>query len=284
MKMMIAAERSTPLPDSVVHGKGWRTVVAGSGGAGKTTLAALLALCAVQQGEHVLAVDADEEGSLAYRLGVPVDRARSLIPLSENVPYLEEKTGLGAGPTGEPILSPEPDVNDVIERWGLPARDRLKLLFLGNAGMPPSGCPSSEYALMAAVWKVLGQPRREVVVIDFGGSRFPQELSGPMITHALILAEPRFDSLRIAEQATMKLLERGVPHLFLVVNGIRSEWDVGKVKEYASGLSCYGHVFSLPFDESIWRSDPDVSGLIEEGTEYMDTIWKIYRTIAETII
>ena len=50
-----------------------KLAIAGKGGAGKTTLAALLARRAVSQGHSVVAVDADPDGNLASALGTPPD-------------------------------------------------------------------------------------------------------------------------------------------------------------------------------------------------------------------
>lgn len=81
---------------SVAHETGLGVAIAGKGSVGKTTLTALLARYAVQEGEWVLAVDADSEVSPASCLGVPTDRA-SIVPLYHNIEYFREKTNVGPG-------------------------------------------------------------------------------------------------------------------------------------------------------------------------------------------
>ncbi len=74
-------------------GGGFRVVVAGKGGVGKTSLTALVARLLSRRGHRVLALDADPQMNLPYALGLPDAQARALVPLSRNQDYVEEKTG-----------------------------------------------------------------------------------------------------------------------------------------------------------------------------------------------
>ena len=79
------------------HGDEFRVVVTGKGGVGKTTLTALLARRLTRHDYRVLALDADPQMNLPYALGLPLDQAAALVPLSENADYVEEKTGARPG-------------------------------------------------------------------------------------------------------------------------------------------------------------------------------------------
>jgi CO dehydrogenase maturation factor len=175
-----------------------------------------------------------------------------------------------------------PDVDDVFERFAIPVRDRLHLLVMGSLETPVSGCRCPEHALITAILRYLAHRNRDAVIIDAGGIHPPEELFGVLFPHALIITEPTFNSLRIAEQVTRQALDREVPHLHLVVNKIRTERDVEKVKEFATGLTCYEHVFSLPYEEGVQYADPDVSGLLGRKTELMEEVWKLYRVLQAT--
>ena len=74
-------------------GSGFRVVVTGKGGVGKTSLSALLARLLAQRSHRVLALDADPQMNLPYAMGIPFEQARALVPLSQNQAYVEEKTG-----------------------------------------------------------------------------------------------------------------------------------------------------------------------------------------------
>ncbi|MDD1679436.1 MAG: AAA family ATPase [Methanomicrobiales archaeon] len=277
---MIAKERSTisPLPSPLAGV--WRAVVMGKGGAGKTTLAALLSLRTAQGGEEVLVIDADSQATLAYCLGVPTQSARSIVPLSRDIHYLNEKIGVRNTATDKATSDIEPNVDDVFERFAIKVRDRLHLLVTGHADPPVSGCLCPEHALITGIFRYLIRRNREVIILDSGDGIPPPEgeISAGFM-YALIVAEPTFGSLRIAELATALSLDLGIPHLYLVVNKIRTERDVSRVKEFATGLACYEQVFSLPYDEKVRQADPDVSGLLGKKTPFMGEIDKIYRTL-----
>ncbi len=276
---MIASERSVPLAVPAVRKDGWKAVLVGKGGAGKTTLAALLSLYAAREGKQVLAVDADPDTDLAYYLGVPIDQAKSLIPLSRNLSFIQEKIGVHAEAVRDPSSIAGLDVSDVLERAAIAVRDRLRLLVTGNVETPVSACRCPEHILISSVFSYLAHLNQDAMIIDAGGNFLPGELFEAPSLHALILARPRFNSLHVAETLTKQLLDQGVPHLYLVVNGIQSERDVSTIKEFTTGLTCYEHVFSLPYNETVRLADPDLSSLIQRGTSFTKEVGKIYRVL-----
>jgi CO dehydrogenase maturation factor len=77
--------------------EGFKVVVTGKGGAGKTTISALLARILARRGYRVLAVDEDPQVNLPNALGLPKEVADKIAPLSRNVDYIEEKTGAQPG-------------------------------------------------------------------------------------------------------------------------------------------------------------------------------------------
>ncbi len=264
----------------MVSATGRTVVLVGSGGSGKTTIAALLARRAAQDGVQVMVVDADPETSLAYRLGVPIDRADSLVPLAENSAYLQEKIEPRTDSAGKQTFTSPPDVNDVIERFSLPVGPHLRLVVLGNVVVPSSECDCAEHILLSAVMRMLVRSRFDLVIIDYGGYKYP-EMFPSMISHGIVLARPTFDSLRIARHFTVQMLEQSVPFLYLVVNGICTERDMTRVKRYTTGLTCYRNVFSLPDDESIQETDPDVSTLLGKNSDLAAQIERLYHAITE---
>jgi len=75
---------------------------------GKSTLAAALAILMAQQGQKVLAVDADPDANLAAALGIPVEKQADIIPISEQVALIEERTGAKVKQYGQIFkLNPE---------------------------------------------------------------------------------------------------------------------------------------------------------------------------------
>ncbi|MCD4663917.1 MAG: AAA family ATPase, partial [Bacteroidales bacterium] len=70
-----------------------KLAISGKGGVGKSTLAAALSLLLARHGRKVLAVDADPDANLAAALGMPQDKKKSIVPISQQAALIEERTG-----------------------------------------------------------------------------------------------------------------------------------------------------------------------------------------------
>ncbi len=247
---------------------------------GKTTLAALLSHLAVDQGLQVLAVDADPQENLAFSLGVPPERAYSITPLSRHERYIREKTGVQPGTGWGQPFTLNPDVSDVVNRFGIRVRAGLNLLVMGSVDRAASGCLCPEHALLASVLRHLKLREEELVILDTqaGVEHFGRALAEGF-QHALIVADPTFNALQVAEQSANLAAELGIPSLHLVVNRVRDEEDVRKIKQVIPDFACFHHVFTLPFAEDVRRSDPDVTPLRSTDTAFLLTVKEILAAI-----
>src|SRR5512138_3810449 len=107
-----------------------KLAIAGKGGVGKTTLAALLAYIYADQGQTVIAIDADPAASLANALGLPLDLAGQAQPIAEMDELIEERTGAKPGTQGG-FFKLNPRVDDIPNRFSVTHRG-VKLLRLGS--------------------------------------------------------------------------------------------------------------------------------------------------------
>ena len=87
-----------------------KIAVAGKGGSGKTTIAGTLARIMAERGQRVVAIDDDSNPNLALTLGAGGTRLELAVP-----------------------------ADDFIERFGVPVRDRLTLLVMGQPAHGGSG-------------------------------------------------------------------------------------------------------------------------------------------------
>jgi energy-coupling factor transporter ATP-binding protein EcfA2 len=119
---------------------GFRAVITGKGGVGKTTLTSCLATALSRNGITVLAVDEDPQMNLPYALGLGVERAAGIVPLNMNKEYIEEKTGINpAKNSWGAMFKLNPDVDDVVERFGMHVADKLNLLVMGTVKQAGEG-------------------------------------------------------------------------------------------------------------------------------------------------
>ena len=110
-----------------------KVAVAGKGGSGKTTIAGTLARVMAERGHRVVAIDDDSNPNLALTIGVDTGAASKFPGLPRDL--LEERTD-GQGVKWLELAVP---AEDFIDRFGVPVRDRLTLLVMGQPNHGGSG-------------------------------------------------------------------------------------------------------------------------------------------------
>lgn len=245
----------------------FRVVLTGKGGVGKTSLTALLARLLARRAYRVLALDADPQMNLPYALGLPHEQARALVPLSHNQDYIEEKTGARPGSGWGLFFRLNPDVDDVVQRFGLVTPDKVRLLVMGDTVQPAAGCLCPENTLLAAVANNLSLRRNEVILLDTqaGVEHFGRALAQGF-RHAVIITDPTFNGVQVALHSARLAAGLGIPTLHLVVNRVRNDKDIDRVTQI---LNCEDHpAFAtqhiLPWDERLLESEPDVGPLLDD--------------------
>lgn len=206
-----------------------RLAVAGKGGAGKTTLSATLCRIAARAGTRVVAVDADANPNLAPALGVSREVAAGLGAVPSSL--VSRRKG------GHGLLEP---VQQVVDQYGVPAPDGVRLLAMGSPQHADEGCLCSAHAVVSALLEDLGGPDR-LVVVDMEAS--PEHLSRGTIRHVdavCLVAEPYYRSLETVRRMAQLVAELPVPRLAVVANKVRGADDEQAVREF-----CERHGFEL---------------------------------------
>jgi CO dehydrogenase maturation factor len=243
----------------------FRVVITGKGGVGKTSLTALLARLLARDAFRVLALDADPQMNLPYALGLPRETARALTPLSENPDYVEEKTGARPGEGWGLFFRLNPDVSDVVDRFGVVAPDNVRLLVMGNTVQPAAGCLCPENSLLAAVANAVSLRRGEVILLDTqaGVEHFGRALAEGF-RHGIMVTDPTFNGVQVALHAARLADALGIPALHLVVNRVRQDRDVDRVEALLAeeGSPAFVSRHFLPYDERLLTTEPDVGPLL----------------------
>ncbi len=245
--------------------EGFRVVVTGKGGAGKTTITAILARLFARKGYKVLAVDEDPQMNLPFALGLPPEEASRIVPLSKNADYIEEKTGARPGEGWGIYLRLSPDVDDVVERFGLTGPDGVRLLVMGTVVQAATGCMCPENALLDAVMDYIILREKEVILMDTqaGMEHFGRAISEGF-SQAVIVTEPSFNSIQVGVYLGKLAKELNIKHIHLVVNKVRKQADVDKVNKWMNSMGKvdFDTVTVLPFDETLLEVEPSIDPII----------------------
>ncbi len=261
--------------------KGFRVVITGKGGAGKTTLTALLAKLLKREGLNVLAVDEDPQINLPYALGIPPEQ--EIVPVSRNIDYVEEKTGARPGEAWGVMLTLNPDVSDVVDRFGLRTQDGINLLVMGSVVQAATGCLCPENALLDAIVRYISLREGEVILMDTqaGVEHFGRALAQGF-SQAIIITEPSFNALQVALHSAKLAGELEIPHIYLAVNKVRTPQDREKIYRLGGErLRQFEEIFFLPYDERVLSTEPDVSPLIGTDSPYVKEAARIKEALLQ---
>jgi CO dehydrogenase maturation factor len=244
----------------------FRVVITGKGGVGKTSLTAMLARLLSRRAYRVLALDSDPQMNLPYALGIPPEQARRLVPLSQNPEYVEEKTGARPGSGWGLFFRLNPDVRDVVERFGVVGPDDVNLLVMGTLVQPAAGCLCPENSLLASVVDAMNLRKNEAILMDTqaGVEHFGRALAKGF-RHAAVVTDPTFNGVQVALHAARLSRELGIPAVHLVVNRVRGGHDVDKVGRLIAdeGGFSFASEHYLPYDERLLAIEPAVGPLLQ---------------------
>lgn len=245
---------------------GLRLVLTGKGGVGKTSLTAVLARLFARAAHRVLALDADPQMNLPYALGIPPRTARGIVPLSQSAAYVEEKIGARSGSGWGLFLRLNPDVEDVVDRFGVVGPDGVRLVVMGTVTQPATGCLCPENVLLGSVATHVSLRRDEVVLMDTqaGVEHFGRSLAKGF-RHAAVVTDPTFNGVSVALHAARLAAELGIPNIHLVVNRVRGEGDLERVRGliHEGGGFSFTSQHALAHDPELSACEPDVTPALE---------------------
>ncbi|MFA5222590.1 MAG: AAA family ATPase [Methanoregula sp.] len=254
--------------------RGFRVVITGKGGVGKTTITALLAHLFVRNGFTALAVDEDPQMNLPYAVGVPREESARIVPLTKNLDYVEEKTGARPGAGWGLMLTLNPDVSDVVARFGVKGPGGVNILVMGTVVQAATGCLCPENTLLEAVVRYINLRDGEVILMDTqaGVEHFGRSIAQGF-DQAVLVTDPTFNAVQVVRHAAVLARELGIPHIHLVVNRVRGEKDIAKVREMLGDtLALFSEQFYLPYDERLLECEPTVEPMFSEtsGSPFME--------------
>lgn len=252
------------------HNNGYRVVITGKGGVGKTTLTSCLATHLAANGVKVLAVDEDPQMNLPHALGLDQLQAGRIVPLNLNQGYIEEKTGIRPGASGwGAMFKLNPDVDDVVQRFGVQVAHNLNLLVMGTVKQAGGGCLCAENVLLDSTIRHLALRNNEAILLDTqaGVEHFGRALAKGF-NHCLVVSDDTFNALSVAEHSARLARESGIAQVSLVVNRGKkgTEEKLSRFDDYCgAGLArLFDSVFCLPLEPELERLEPAVVRIMEQ--------------------
>ena len=247
-----------------------KIAVAGKGGVGKTTLAALLSRIFAGRGQSVIAVDADPAACLGFALGLPPELQAKVTPISEMSELIEERTGAKPGSYGT-YFKINPRVDDIPERFSVQYQG-VRLLRLGTIDRGGSGCICPESAMLKSLVTYLILHRDEQLILDMdAGLEHLGRATASAVDYFLVVVEPGKRSMETAHQIAKLAADIGIKTVALVANKVRGEEDRRFIEENRGSLPLLGY---LSFQPAAIKADQD-------GASIFDAVPQLAREAGE---
>ena len=242
-----------------------KIAITGKGGAGKTSIAAGLALIFSAQGKKVIAIDADPDANLATTLGFSASERP--VAISGLKKIILERTGeIGA------FFKLNPKVDDIPDKFSK-EKGNIRLIEMGTVKRGGAGCVCPESAFLKALLSHIFINRDEIVIVDMeAGVEHLGRGTAQSVDKFIIVLEPNYTSLDTAEKIKKLADNLKIKEIIAIGNKIRSKADRDFMEKNARGIQIKGF---LKTDDALLNSRgalPGDSTFIKGLTQALFTI------------
>ena len=252
--------------------------LAGKGGTGKTTIAALIIRYLTEQRDgSILAIDADPASNLNLVLGMDVDQ--TVGDIREEMIDLVQSSGALAG--SMPGGMSKQDYLDYQIQMSLVEGDQVDLLAMGRPEGP--GCYCAANQMLRVIVDRLEKQYGYVVIDNEAGMEHLSRRTTRDVDVLLLVTDPTQRGLIAARHMRDMVpeLEIGVRHVYLVVNRLRGELPAPLAQAVEeAGLTLLGTVpddpamaefeftgrplVELPAETAVYRAVKELAGRMME--------------------
>ncbi len=232
--------------------------ISGKGGSGKSTVTSLLAMEFRDRDYRPVIVDSDESNSVLYRMLGMVEPPQPLVALAGGRQMVRQlmPPGYKPGESGEGthVLAQARISLDDLPPENIVEKDNLRLIVIGKISEPLEGCACPMGVLGREFLGKLQLKEDEIALVDMeaGIEHFGRgvELS---LDSVLIIVEPSFESINLAERIKHLAEGIGIKQVWAVLNKVRSEeLDMKLSADLAKrNVRVIG---SIPYDEEVFTA------------------------------
>jgi CO dehydrogenase maturation factor len=213
-----------------------KIVVAGKGGAGKTTVSGTVARALARSGRRVIALDADLNPMLGIALGLGVDRTEALAGVRQALQDGEHEH--------------EPTAEGMVDSFGADAPDGVRVVIASRMDRPDAGCACCGVSADKLLRELEGGDRTVLGDLEAGIGVLTR-MDGGSIDMVLVVTNPTAKSIEVARRALQTPVARG-GRVVIVANRVRGEADVEAIRAALGGEH---EVVRIPEDPVITRAD-----------------------------
>ncbi len=221
-----------------------KIVVCGKGGAGKSSVVALLAAALRARGKRVLVVDADESNPGLYRLlGLP-GRPEPLMNLLGGKRSIAKSYRGEVTPADGTLLQENVTLAELPSAYRVSA-DGLTLVAIGKIMQSNEGCACAMGTLSREFLRRLTLAEDEVALVDTeaGIEHFGRGIEQG-VDGVLVVVEPSYDAIELAGQIQGMAIAMGLPGALAVLNKAPDEATAEALRAQvaARGLTVAGAI------------------------------------------
>jgi CO dehydrogenase maturation factor len=252
-----------------------KTAICGKGGSGKSTVVALFATSLRKRGYRVLVVDSDESNLGLYRMLGFEKRPQPLLQVVGGKKQVFKAFSEHSQQQKSVLLQDHIRMEDLPSQY-VAAGNGISMVSVGKILQSLEGCACPMGVLSREFLARLSPREDELVLVDMeaGVEHFGRGVE-TSLDSVLIVTEPSFDSLELAERISTLAAEVQMTGIWAVLNKVRSEEMALTLKEQLEerGLSVLG---SIRYDPVVFRSglegqpiggsmaQEDVAGILDQ--------------------
>jgi len=205
--------------------------VCGKGGSGKSSIAALLANEVRERGYRALVVDSDESNPGLYRMLGLNGRPTPLLELVGGKKNIFPTFSEGTEPSRNVLTQEEISIADIPHPY-IVEKDGIRLVCIGKILQSLEGCACPMGALSREFLKRLSLQEGEMAIVDMeaGIEHFGRGVE-TSVDSVLVVVEPSFDSLELAEKIHALAAQLGMDNTWTILNKVTSEEMDRKLRE-----------------------------------------------------